>query len=431
MIIQGMKIFSNILTYFNGTSDDNGSIIIHVNNLIANSLKLFYSNYDGFKGSEKEKNCQKLNITYYLILIISFILTVFVIYIFSYFICIIYKMEINFLNNLINFTSKNFDEYLKGLEELKKKFRDINDENDKLLEDIQDENDIDDKIDNNSKIKNDKINYKKEYTYEKNVGNRKKERNKIQQQKIKKKNIMSNYFHKSCILYGLKVGLILIFSTIYFCITIIINFHMKKRYKKLDSIIEQINNVYYDSFKIYIIFKEQFEILLNTGDKTKLNIPKDSGIIRPKFGNSLIYITNQKRFSEESLKIFDNLYNNNACQEIVNTSSDLFYCESIFNSILTKGLEQAISQMSIIITNCINELNRLKENKNLNELYSEDSVYSKYETFIVLSMFLCYQVLYILYMNIKILLILFLISLEYYQINLLLMMIIYINQYLN
>jgi hypothetical protein len=157
---------------------------------------------------------------------------------------------------------------------------------------------------------------------------------------------------------------------------------MKKRYKQLDSIIEQINNVYYDSFKIFIIFKEQFEILLNTEDKTKLNIPKDSEIIRPKFGNSLIYITNQKRYSKESLKIFNNLYNNNACQEIVNTPSEIFYCESIFNSILTKGLEQAISQMSIIITNCINEINGLKENKTMNDLFSEDNVYSKYEAFV-------------------------------------------------
>ena len=96
----------------------------------------------------------------------------------------------------------------------------------------------------------------------------------------------------------------------------------------------------------------------------------------------MLYITNQKRYSEESLKIFNNLYNNNACQEIVNTSLEMYYCESIFNSILTKGLEQAISQMSIIITNCINEINGLKENKTINELFSENSVYSKYEAFV-------------------------------------------------
>jgi len=386
IITQGMKIISNIYTYLNGTSDDSEEIAIHVNNLVTNSIKLFYSNYDGFKGNEKEKNYQKVSGSYNLIFIISFVLAIIVIYIYSYLICIIYKIEINFLDRLINFNSKNFDEYLKGLEELKMKFRYINDEDDKMIEDIQDENDIEEKIENNSKTKNNKISYKTEYTPEKNAENRKKERNKIQQQKIKKRNIMSNYFHKSCILYGLKVGLILIFSTIYFGIIILINFHMKKRYKQLDSIMEQINNVYFDSFKILILFKEQFEILLNTGDKTKLNIPKDSEIISPRFENSLIYISNQKRYSKESLKIFDNLYNNNACQEINNTSSEEFYCESIFNSILTKGLEQAISQMSIIIINCISELNGLKENKTMNELHYGDNDYAKFETFISIFM---------------------------------------------
>ena len=58
------------------------------------------------------------------------------------------------------------------------------------------------------------------------------------------------------------------------------------------------------------------------------------------------------------------------------------YCESIFNSILTKGLEQAFSQMSIIITNCINELNTLKENKTISELYFEENIFTKYGVFI-------------------------------------------------
>ena len=41
-------------------------------------------------------------------------------------------MELYFLDRLINFTSTSFDEYLKKLDELKKKFRDdTNDDEDK------------------------------------------------------------------------------------------------------------------------------------------------------------------------------------------------------------------------------------------------------------------------------------------------------------
>ena len=94
-----------------------------------------------------------------------------------------------------------------------------------------------------------------------------------------------------------------------------------------------------DISKFVRIFKEQYEILLNTGDKTKLDIPLDSEIAKPKFGNSLIYITHQNKYSKETLKIFDNLYNNNACEEITNSLEEHMYCENIFNSILTKGLE--------------------------------------------------------------------------------------------
>ena len=387
MISRGMKIISNIFSYFNNSSDDNESIDIHVNNLIINSLKFYYSNYIGFIGNEKEQNFKIISGSNFLILIISLLLIIIVIYIFSYFICKIYNIEITLLDRLISFNSKNFDEYIKGLEDLKKKFRDINDEDDKMIEDVQEENEFDEKSDNNSKNRNNNINYKKEYTYEKNVENKKKKRNKMQQQKIKKKSIMLNYFHKSSILYGLKVSFILIFSTLYFCITIIINSNMKKRYKQLDSVTYQINSVYVDSFNIFIKFEEVLEMLLNTGDKTKLDVPLDSEIIRPKFGNSLIFIiTNQNKYSKETLKIFDNLYNKNACEEITNSQEEQMYCENLFNSILTKGLEQAISQMNIIITNCINELNTLKENKTISELLSEENNFAEYGAFMGLFM---------------------------------------------
>jgi len=403
IISEGMKIISNIFSYFNNSSDDNESIIIHANNLIINSLKLYYSNYNGFIGNEKEKNFKIISGSYFLILIISLVLIIIFIYIFSYFIYNIYNIEINFLDRLINFNSKNFDEYLKGLEDFKKKFRNINDEDDKMIEDAQNENDLDEKSDNNSKNRNDKISYKKEYTYEKSVENKKKKRNKMQQQKLKKKSIMSNYFHKSSVLFGLKVSFILIFSTLYFIITIIFNSNMKKRYKQFDSVTDQINRVYFDSFNIFIKLEEIFEILLNKGDKSKLNILQDKEISKPKFENSLIYITNQNKYSKEALKTFDILYNSNACDGIItNSEPEQIFCENIFNSILTKGLEQAISQMSIIIANCINELNTLKGNKTVKNFLAEDNNFSNYGVFMGLFMlkaFIKTQEIFKVFMN--------------------------------
>ena len=64
----------------------------------------------------------------------------------------------------------------------------------------------------------------------------------------------------------------------------------------------------------------------------------------------------------------------------------------IFYAVLTKGIEQSISQMSIIITNCINELNTLKENKTLSEFFLTEKNFVSYEIFIGLfGNCLCYS----------------------------------------
>ena len=42
---------------------------------------------------------------------------------------------------------------------------------------------------------------------------------------------------------------------------------------------------YFDSVKIFIKFEEVLEVLLNTKDKNKLDIPQDIEIVKPKFGN--------------------------------------------------------------------------------------------------------------------------------------------------
>ena len=138
---------------------------------------------------------------------------------------------------------------------------------------------------------------------------------------------------------------------------------MRKSHKQFDSILEQINKVFFDSFQIFLTFKEQIELFHSTSDKTQLKIPSDSEISRPKIGNALMNIIRNSKYSAESLSTIEKLYNDNACEVLTQNISEYNYCENILSSILTKGLEQAIVQMSIIITNCIDELNSLKKIK--------------------------------------------------------------------
>jgi hypothetical protein len=287
------------------------------------------------------------------------------------------SIELNFLDKLIYFSSSSFDEYIKNLDELKKVIRNETDnEEDKNMDEFDiKEGDIND----DSKNKNNE-NYKREYTSNKNSKTKKNKQSKLQQQKLKKKIIMSKFFHKLNVFFTLKIGFIFIISVLYFALTMIITSYMKENYKKFDSIVEQVNKVYFNSFEIFLILKEQIENFFNSNKKSDLNIPDDSEIERPKLGNALMYLFNNKKYSEESLTLIRTLYNENSCDVLCQDNYEKEFCLNLFSSILTKGMEQAIVQMSIIITNCIDELNSLKYNNTLLNIYTESNFFY-YEIF--------------------------------------------------
>jgi hypothetical protein len=198
---------------------------------------------------------------------------------------------------------------------------------------------------------------------------------------MKKKKIMSEYFIKFNIYFGIKIGIIFLFSNVYFFATIINAENMRKGYKQFDATLEQVNQVFFESFEIFLILKEQIVSFYDTGDRDKLNIPKDSEIIRPKFGNALMNIIGNSKYEGESLDFINKLFNDNACEILTQDSSDYEYCENLFSSILTKGIEQATVQMSIILSNCIDELVSLKKYNNFNNIFLSNTSYYNYEIF--------------------------------------------------
>jgi hypothetical protein len=381
IISQGMRIIANLSDIFDNTTDvDNlGILLVYAENLIENAIRLFYSDYSSFVGIEKELKFNKETYNPPTRLIISFLLFSILIIIFVYIICKINFMELYFLDRLINFTSSSFDEYLKKLDELKKKFRDdTNEDEDKNGDEFEGKGDDPEGKNENSKIKD-----TTKDTGNKNSKKKKSKQNKLQQQRMKKKKVMSKYFYKINLFFGLKIGLISILSLSYFVLTIVLFMRMKINYKKFDSTMEEINSAYFDSFKIFLTFIEQINKYLDDNNKTNLMIPKDSEIERPKFGNSLMYLTRSTKYSKEALNKLNTLYSNNACQIL--SSHDIkekIICEHILSSILTKGMEQAIIQMGILITSVIDELNSLKEYKTLKEILTPYNSFSDYETFV-------------------------------------------------
>ena len=380
IISHGMKILANLKDMFESNLDQDtmGTLEAYLSNLIKNSLLYFYSDYIGFYGEEKQLKCQNASKNPPIRILISTLLIIFLMIIFIYLINYINSMELYFLDRLINFTSSSFEEYLKNLDELKKKFRnDTNDEDDKNGDELNPNgDDVDLEKENNSKIKNENNNNK-----DKNPKNKKSKQNKILQQKLKKKKYMSKYFYKLNTFFGLKIGIIFLLPTIYYFITTIITSLIKQKHKKFDSVVEQIDKVYFDSFGIFLIFLEQIENFSNNNNKSLLKFPEDSEIEKQSFGNSMLYIYNNYKNSEEATKLLDIIYNNNACQAIAEDTFNNILCEQILSSIITKGMEQAVIQMNIIITSVIDELNTLKEHKTINDIIHQNSTYSEYELF--------------------------------------------------
>ena len=191
---------------------------------------------------------------------------------------------------------------------------------------------------------------------------------------------MSKYFYKLNIVFALKIGFIFIISTVYFYCTIIITGNMKNNYKEFDEVVEQINNAYLQSFDVFLTLKEKIENYFKDSN-SDINIPYDIVYQIPKIGNYLMYISRRNVYSKEGLSLLNNLYNNNACP-IISDNNSISSCQNIFSSILTKGMEQSIIQMNVILTSCIDEINSLKRGNNLTYLYNTENDYVNYEIFV-------------------------------------------------
>ena len=389
IISHGIKLISMLDKYINRINDNEEDINVYFRNLFSNVLKFVSSEYKEFFGKDKinKVNKESKHIPICFFLYIVFLL--FIIYIFYSNIILIKDIHIFFFDKLMNFASPNFELYLKKLNEIKKKLReDSTEEEDKNLEEMEMREEADEKNDYNSKMKSEDKTKKDE-----NLGNKvvlkKKKQNKIQQQKIKNKRIISDYLLKFNIFLISKFGVIFLLSTSYYITAIIINIKIRRNYNNFDITVETINSVFYEHYKIFLDFKEQIEIYLRTNDKSKFIIKPDNEIERPNFGKSLINIIKNNKYSKKNLEVFEKLYNENGCEIITESDSDYQMCKNILSSILSKGFEQAIVQLNAIITNIVNELNSINY---INELYKLNSIFFGYEIFMEYYMFKAFTI---------------------------------------
>ena len=111
---------------------------------------------------------------------------------------------------------------------------------------------------------------------------------------------MIKYFLSLTLFFGISINIIILISILYYILTLITT-KMKNNYYNFDQILEQINKVYFESFKIFLNFKNQLEIYPNSKNISNLNVPQDKDIERPKIGNALLEIIHNSKYSSESL----------------------------------------------------------------------------------------------------------------------------------
>ena len=76
------------------------------------------------------------------------------------------------------------------------------------------------------------------------------------------------------------------------------------------------------------------------------------------------------------------LFNKDSCRIISYEPLEYNICENFWSGVLLRGMEQAIIQMSIMITSCVDELNSLKDNSTLEMIYDRNTNYFSYEIFV-------------------------------------------------
>ena len=232
--------------------------------------------------------------------------------------------------------------------------------------------------------------------------NKKREKlTKMQMLKETKINTMSKSFFIWNFFFILRGVGVFVIAISYFLVISIIQASYKNKFLEFDSNINSIEVVYKTSFDVFLRLKyilvdyTNYEIAKNNSSNTThlaIEIPENNEIETPKLGNLLMPIINSGEYNKEQVDLLNTLYNADACSVLFEKDSDDYInCSSFWSSILVKGMEQSITQMSVVINTVLDELNALRlGSKNITVILNNTSSYSQFEYFIEYYFLLAY-----------------------------------------
>ena len=428
LVANGLKLNANLYRYYSNTYN---VYDVNSDNILIQSLD--YINDETIIGYDDDERSKKIKNNFNLFpysLILAIVLFLMLSFGYSFLVYKLNEMEKYFLEKLIKFHSLNFDNYLKILDDLKKKLRnDTGEEEEKGVGDMDMEigSKKSKKDDDDEKEKKGKRHHKDDKNDKKMHNKKGGKQNKLQQARNKKKKTMSKFFFHYNLFFILKIMSIIIISISYYLVFMLIEKQKKKDYLSFDSSTNQIEGIYKSSFDIFLSLKTQLEpyeelvsdiknaneSLQNNPDqpvtignvtctnvkcldsilKFEMTVPSAADIETPKLGNLLMPLVNDMGKITDSAFELNNLYNSDACEVLFKNDSNAYNnCSTFWQGILLKGMEQSITQMTVILNTVIDELNSLNTNKKtLEELIDNSSSFSQYELFIEFYLFKAYM----------------------------------------
>ena len=432
ILSNGLRLKSDINSYL--YDSNNTSLQVFEENLI--NCSFGYVNdksVSGFRNDIKTKylSQKKFKPNYnYIILNVCLFSLVFLI--FTYLVLKVYKLEIFFLKKLIWYHSNNFDSYIKYLDDLKKKLRSDNGEDDNTDElkfdsnnnnEESSENSIDKKVGNKNKENSVNISKDEKQKVQKTKKKRKYQgrMSKIQQQKKEKINIMKKYFIFNNIFIAIRLLIILLFSILYYLIVSLVYSKRKNDFISIDNIMCEVIGIFNESAIAFSIIKNQTlhyvnyniqkenyikqliegtitnvtidNIIYTIDDIDTLNqtnytliIPSINDIAIPKLGNVLLpLISNAENGKKNSpyTQLYQ-LFYGDIC-ELLYSNIQFVYnnCVSFWSAIMKQGLEQTITQLSVELNTILDDFKSINNGeKTLKEVNDYSGTLGQIEVFI-------------------------------------------------
>ncbi len=424
ILINSLRMIDYYKEYINNSNTEYN---IYMENVINQSYFYSINKEYGLSTNVKQNNAKKKFNISYIFLIANLCLFLLSISLMMFLIIKLYKIEKKFLTKLVYFNNINFTNYLKYLQELKKKLHNENEiaeESEKGSK--KDENDVTENpqtkheknlIDNTSIITSNKM-INNEIKNKKTKNKKKSKKfNKIQQQKKLKVHFMKKYFIFYFIFLSILIIILCFVSIFYYLIEIIFYKKKRKSFFEFDKITDDIQSLYVECNLIYLKIKTELLMYYNfeysvlslidifksglltsyeyegvtytieniTTLKYKINISSRESIEVPQIINSLTKLfKNLDKTKESNMLNLYNLFYGDVCTTLFVDESNLNVCYALWNSILSQGMEQGIIQFKLEIFNSLDDIEDLNNSKiTITEIFSNEKILINIEVFLL------------------------------------------------